>query len=260
MWVDAYTLDAMGQGVLYALPLLACSLASRTPLSSPFPVLREMHELQHDLLKHFTAGALATVVHAVTYQCFALGSDCGEDGSLTKDCMQHCSDPPSKLQRFWHQHSCCACQCAAAVDMTLVQRGIWLVFVLLPSLLLLLPTSKAVLVWAGAFVQQALLQTWSSKLSLGHISLGPLGQVLPPVLSGCLAGEPLQTGSSRCVAAGVCRMYVLCCTRWEKAAAMFAWVCRDRVLVVAYGACRRQHSTAGDCGAALLCRHTLIHL
>jgi hypothetical protein len=57
MWVDAYTLDAMGQGVLYALPLLACSLASRSPLSRPFPVLREMHELQHDLLKHFTAGA-----------------------------------------------------------------------------------------------------------------------------------------------------------------------------------------------------------
>jgi hypothetical protein len=74
-------------------------------------------------------------------------------------------------------------------DMTLAQRGIWLVFVLLPSLLLLLPTSKAVLVWAGAFFQQALLQTWSDKLSLGHISLGPLGQVLPPVLSGCLAGE-----------------------------------------------------------------------
>jgi hypothetical protein len=73
--------------------------------------------------------------------------------------------------------------------MTLVQRGIWLVFVLLPSLLLLLPTSKAVLVWAGAFIQQALLQTWSDKLSIGHISLGPLGAVLPPVLSGCIAGE-----------------------------------------------------------------------
>jgi hypothetical protein len=56
MWLDAYTLDAMGQGVLYALPLLVCSIASRTPLSRPFPVLREMHELQHDLLKHFTAG------------------------------------------------------------------------------------------------------------------------------------------------------------------------------------------------------------
>lgn len=85
-----------------------------------------------------------------------------------------------------------------AADMTLAQRGIWLVFVLLPSLLLLLPTSKAVLVWAGAFCQQALLQTWADKLSLGHISLGPLGQVLPPVLSGCLAGEGcsrrLQTG------------------------------------------------------------------
>uniref|UniRef100_A0A383VP99 Uncharacterized protein n=1 Tax=Tetradesmus obliquus TaxID=3088 RepID=A0A383VP99_TETOB len=128
MWLDAYTLDAMGQGVLYALPLLACSIASRSALSRPFPVLREMHELQHDLLRHFTA------------------------------------------------------------DMTLAQRGIWLVFVLLPSLLLLLPTSKAVLVWAGAFFQQALLQTWADKLSLGHISLGPLGQVLPPVLSGCLAG------------------------------------------------------------------------
>ncbi|KAF6266630.1 hypothetical protein COO60DRAFT_7107 [Scenedesmus sp. NREL 46B-D3] len=128
MWLDAYTLDAMGQGVLFALPLLACSAASRTSFCRPFPVLREMHELQHDLLKHFTA------------------------------------------------------------DMTLVQRGIWLVFVLLPGLLLLLPTSKAVLVWAGAFIQQALLQTWSDKLSLGHISLGPLGQVLPPVLSGCVAG------------------------------------------------------------------------
>jgi hypothetical protein len=60
MWLDAYTLDAMGQGVLYALPLLACSVASRTPLSRPFPVLREMHELQHDLLKHFTAGVAPT--------------------------------------------------------------------------------------------------------------------------------------------------------------------------------------------------------
>jgi hypothetical protein len=60
MWLDAYTLDAMGQGVLYALPLLACSIASRTPLSRRFPVLREMHELQHDLLKHFTAGAQHT--------------------------------------------------------------------------------------------------------------------------------------------------------------------------------------------------------
>lgn len=57
MWLDAYTLDAMGQGVLFALPLLACSAASRTSFCRPFPVLREMHELQHDLLKHFTAGA-----------------------------------------------------------------------------------------------------------------------------------------------------------------------------------------------------------
>lgn len=82
--------------------------------------------------------------------------------------------------------------------MTLVQRGIWLVFVLLPGLLLLLPTSKAVLVWAGAFIQQALLQTWSDKLSLGHISLGPLGQVLPPVLSGCVAGEGQHGTVRRC--------------------------------------------------------------
>lgn len=59
MWLDAYTLDAMGQGVLYALPLLACSIASRSALSRPFPVLREMHELQHDLLRHFTAGFAA---------------------------------------------------------------------------------------------------------------------------------------------------------------------------------------------------------
>jgi hypothetical protein len=88
--------------------------------------------------------------------------------------------------------------------MTLVQRGILLVFVLLPSLLLLLPTSKAVLVWAGAFIQQALLQTWSDKLSIGHISLGPLGAVLPPVLSGCIAG-----GQALCLApqAGMARQF-----------------------------------------------------
>jgi hypothetical protein len=104
MWLDAYTLDAMGQGVLYALPLLACSIASRTPLSRPFPVLREMHELQHDLLKHFTAGAQHT-----EEPCFAC-----------KSCRKPCMLCPMRkiadgtrnmltwhyyMLQFWHMHS-----------------------------------------------------------------------------------------------------------------------------------------------------------
>lgn len=88
MWLDAYTLDAMGQGVLYALPLLACSIASRSALSRPFPVLREMHELQHDLLRHFTAGVAASSSSSAfcVHMCSALLLS---ELAVTSTCVEH---------------------------------------------------------------------------------------------------------------------------------------------------------------------------
>lgn len=71
------------------------------------------------------------------------------------------------------------------------QVCILVAFILLPSLLLLLPASKAVLVWSGAFLQQCLLQSWASVVHIRPLHIHALGQVLPPVLSSYLAGELL---------------------------------------------------------------------
>lgn len=52
-------------GMMYAVPLVLCSAASRSSLTKPFPVLKDMHEMQHDLIEHFTAGEPPSSVPAV---------------------------------------------------------------------------------------------------------------------------------------------------------------------------------------------------
>jgi len=72
--------------------------------------------------------------------------------------------------------------------MNMPQVGILLAFLVLPSLMLLLPTTRAAIYWAGHFMHQTLLQPWGTVLHVGSFHLHPLAAVLAPLLSGYLAG------------------------------------------------------------------------
>lgn len=78
--------------------------------------------------------------------------------------------------------------------MNVPQVGILLAFLVLPSLMLLLPTTRAAIYWAGHFMHQTLLQPWGSALHVGSFHMHPLAAVLAPLLSGYLAG----LGASLC--------------------------------------------------------------
>lgn len=81
----------------------------------------------------------------------------------------------------------CACACVPA-GMNITQVGIWLSFVIVPSLLTLLPATRAGVLWSVSFAQQALLQTWGSGVTFPPMHLGLLAYILPPLVSCYFAG------------------------------------------------------------------------
>lgn len=57
---NATSLHAAALGAVFALPLVACSVAGRHPaLQQRFPVLEQLHEQQAALQQHFTSGEWA---------------------------------------------------------------------------------------------------------------------------------------------------------------------------------------------------------
>lgn len=77
--------------------------------------------------------------------------------------------------------------------MNVTQVAIWLSFVIVPSMLVLLPATQATVVWSATFAQQMLLQTWASGLHFPHIPLGGLALLAAPLLSSYLAGTAAGT-------------------------------------------------------------------
>jgi hypothetical protein len=72
--------------------------------------------------------------------------------------------------------------------MNVTQVGIWLSFIIVPSLLTLLPATRASVLWAVSFTQHALLQTWGSGFHFPALHAGPLAVLLAPLVSCYVAG------------------------------------------------------------------------
>lgn len=72
--------------------------------------------------------------------------------------------------------------------MNITQVGIWLSFIIVPSLLTLLPATRAGVLWAVSFTQHALLQTWGSGFHFPALHPGPLAVLLAPLVSCYVAG------------------------------------------------------------------------
>jgi hypothetical protein len=74
--------------------------------------------------------------------------------------------------------------------MNVPQMGIWLSFVAVPSLLTLLPATRAGVLWAASFTQSALLTTWGSGVHLPRFGWLPgLAALAAPLLSSYMAGN-----------------------------------------------------------------------
>lgn len=71
--------------------------------------------------------------------------------------------------------------------LNLPQLGILLSFAVVPTLLALLPATRAGCVWSATFAQQALLQTWASGLHFPRLPLAGLAALAAPLAAAYVA-------------------------------------------------------------------------